>query len=215
MSSSSRDHVPASREAAPAGEPAPDVLIGWLEAARRGDAAAARKLLEAVAPAVRNVVRRALGRTHPDGDDMLQESLLGFVRALDSFRGECSVLHYARRIALWRVLEEQKRKQAQKRAPELAAQRDPDRSAVDARAHADTLAARRRGQLRELLASLRPEQAEALAMRHVLDYSVEEIAQATRVPANTVRSRLRLAKEALRTRISDNPALSELDIRQT
>lgn len=213
MSSSSRDRV-ASSSPPGASEPTPDVLIAWLEATRRGDAHAARRLLEAVAPAVRTVIRRALGRTHPDADDMLQESLLGFVRALDSFRGECSVLHYARRIALWRVLEEQKRKQAQKRAPELAAQRDPDRSTVDARAHADALAARRRAQLREVLASLRPEQAEALAMRHVLDYSVEEIAEATCVPANTVRSRLRLAKEALRTRITDNPLLSELDIRQ-
>jgi RNA polymerase sigma-70 factor (ECF subfamily) len=198
----------------PPSEPAPDVLASWLQATRRGDADAARKLLEAVAPAVRQVVGRALGRMHPDCDDMLQESLLGFVRALDSFRGECSVLHYARRIALWRVLEEQKRKQAQKRAPEIAAQRDPDRSAVDSRAHADALAARRREQLRAVLLSLRPEQAEALAMRHVLDYSVEEIAEATCVPANTVRSRLRLAKETLRMRITDNPLLSELDIRQ-
>src|SRR5262249_43420827 len=157
----------------------------------------------------RQVIGRALGRAHPDGEDMVQESLLGFVRALDSFRGECSVVHYARRIALWRVLEEQKRRQAQKRAPELAAQRDPDRGAVDARAPEGTLAARRREQLRALLSTLRPEQAEALALRHVLDYSVEEIAGATGVPANTVRSRLRLAKEALRARIAANPLLSE------
>src|SRR5436189_290921 len=87
----------------PVPRPAPDVLAAWLEATRRGDAHAARRLLEAVAPAVRTVIRRALGRAHPDADDMLQESLIGFVRALDSFRGECSVLHYARRIALWRV----------------------------------------------------------------------------------------------------------------
>jgi RNA polymerase sigma-70 factor (ECF subfamily) len=214
MSRSIREGVRVSSAHPRANEAPPDALVGWLEATRRGDAEAARKLLEAVAPALRNVITRALGRGHPDAEDLLQESLLGFVRALDSFRGECSVLHYARRIALWRVLEEQKRRRAQKRAPELPAARDPDRSASEARAHGDALAARRREQLRELLLSLRPEQAEALALRHVLDYSVEEIAATTAVPANTVRSRLRLAKEALRARIAGNPLLSELDIRQ-
>jgi RNA polymerase sigma-70 factor (ECF subfamily) len=194
--------------------PGPDALLGWVEATRRGDRQAARRLLDAVAPAMRSVVQRALGRAHPDHEDLLQESLVGFVRALDSFRGESSVLHYARRIALWRVLENQKRRQAQKRAPELQLHADSDR-AIDPGAHADGLHERRRARLRELMFTLRPEQAETLALRHVLDYSVEEIARAMRVPANTVRSRLRLAKDALRERIAADAFFSELDIRQS
>ena len=197
-------------------EPVVDALAEWVEATRKGNPEAARRLLDSVAPAMRVVVRRALGRAHPDADDLLQESLVGFVRALDTFRGECSVLHYARRIALWRVLEEQKRKHAQKRprdtdAVQLRAEHTPGHG----RSQPDAQPARRRARLRALLFTLRPEQAEALALRHVLDYSVEEIAQATRVPANTVRSRLRLAKEALRARIDSDPYFSELDIRQS
>jgi RNA polymerase sigma-70 factor (ECF subfamily) len=203
--------VRALADAAQRVQPSADQLQSWVVLTRQGDASAARSLLEAVAPAVRLVVQRALGREHPDANDLLQESLLGFVRALDGFRGECSVLHFARRIALFRVLEEQKRRQTQKRAPEALAQRDAERAA-DARQHAgaDGLDARGRGLLRELMYGLRPEQAEALALRHVLDYSVEEIAEATGTPANTVRSRLRLAKQALRARIERDPRFAAL-----
>jgi RNA polymerase sigma-70 factor (ECF subfamily) len=210
----------ATEEGPSAGEArrdaAADALAVWVDATRKGNPEAARRLLDAVAPAMRVVVRRALGRDHPDGDDLVQESLVGFVRALDSFRGECSVLHYARRIALWRVLEEQKRKHTQKRAPERQALRiDAERIEGPSRAHDGAHDARRRARLRELMFTLRPEQAEVLALRHVLDYSIEEIARATRVPANTVRSRLRLAKEALRARIASDPLFSELDLGQS
>jgi RNA polymerase sigma-70 factor (ECF subfamily) len=39
---------------------------------------------------------------------------------------------------------------------------------------------------------------------------MQEVADATGAPVNTVRSRLRLAKEALRRRIEEDPALIEV-----
>jgi RNA polymerase sigma-70 factor (ECF subfamily) len=60
-----------------------------------------------------------------------------------------------------------------------------------------------------LLGKLPEEQAEALAMRVALGWSLQEIADATETPANTVRSRLRLAKEAMRKRIANNPVLAD------
>jgi RNA polymerase sigma-70 factor (ECF subfamily) len=44
-----------------------------------------------------------------------------------------------------------------------------------------------------------------------LGYSVEEIARATSTPPETVRSRLRLAKNTLRQRIVTEPALAEVE----
>lgn len=196
---------------------APDVaeaeLARWVELAATGDVEALRSLLTRVTPAVRAVVVRALGRGHGDVEDLVQESLLGLVRALDAFRGECSVLHYARRIALWRVLEEQKRKHAQKRAALAAPEYELEQVAAQAEGEG-ALGHGAQAELRALMYTLRPEQAEVLALRHVLEYSVEEIATATGVPANTVRSRLRLAKEALRERIAAHPSLHELNPRR-
>jgi RNA polymerase sigma-70 factor (ECF subfamily) len=63
--------------------------------------------------------------------------------------------------------------------------------------------------LRDVLAQIPPEQAETLSLRVVLGWSLAEIAETMGVPLNTVRSRLRLAKTALRTAIEGHPAASE------
>jgi RNA polymerase sigma-70 factor (ECF subfamily) len=44
-------------------------------------------------------------------------------------------------------------------------------------------------------------------LRLVSGFSIEQIAEALHCPANTVRSRLRLGKEALRQRIDADPRL--------
>jgi RNA polymerase sigma-70 factor (ECF subfamily) len=73
----------------------------------------------------------------------------------------------------------------------------------------ETAAQRRKELLRDLLAELPFEQAEALAMRVVLGFSLEEVSEQTGTPVNTVRSRVRLAKERLRSRIEHEPLLLE------
>jgi RNA polymerase sigma-70 factor (ECF subfamily) len=74
---------------------------------------------------------------------------------------------------------------------------------------ADTERSRRMRTMREALSRIPPEQAETLALRIVLGWSIAEVAAATDVPANTVRSRLRLAKTALRTWIDRHAIASE------
>lgn len=43
----------------------------------------------------------------------------------------------------------------------------------------------------------------------MLGYSLDEIAEASGTPLNTIRSRLRLAKQALRRKIEADPSLLE------
>ena len=69
---------------------------------------------------------------------------------------------------------------------------------------------RRAGAVLELLDELPEAQAEALYLRAALDYSLPEIAKTMGVPLNTVRSRVRLAREALRRRLDKRPALRQL-----
>ncbi len=47
-------------------------------------------------------------------------------------------------------------------------------------------------------------------MHCVLGYTVREIADSSRIPAETVRSRLRLAKEAIRERVAGDARLGKL-----
>jgi RNA polymerase sigma-70 factor (ECF subfamily) len=184
-----------------------DPLVAVADAARRGDHVATRTLLVAVGPAVLGVARTVLGRGDRDLEDVVQESLVGIVNALPAFRGESSVVHFARSIALRRALDQRRSRARRGITVELEDQSlhatgdSPDQTMV---------AARRRAVLRDLLAELPAEQAEAFAQRVLFGFSNEEIATQMNAPLETVRSRLRLAKTALRSRIQNDPTLLEL-----
>jgi RNA polymerase sigma-70 factor (ECF subfamily) len=151
------------------------------------------------------VIRAILGPNHPDCDDALQVALIGLVQALPAFRAEAEPAGYAATIAVRAAIAARKR--ARKRETWHA---QADDEAYEAVSSADAVEAGLRSELlRDLLIALPAEQGETLAMRVVLGWSLEEIAAHTRAPFNTVRSRLRLAKEAMKRRIEADPALRE------
>ena len=55
-------------------------------------------------------VRAIAGRDAPDVEDIVQETMVAFVQALPAFRGECSVVHYASRIAVRTAMAARKRR---------------------------------------------------------------------------------------------------------
>jgi RNA polymerase sigma factor (sigma-70 family) len=179
--------------------------------AAAGDLAATQDFLAYVWPTLTRVAAGVLGGRHPDLDDAVQQSMIALVRALPAFRGECHPAGYASRITLrvaLRVRRNVKRDAARREALDQLGAAD---DAIPV-AHDDALGSRRRELLRELLEDLPEEQAEALTLRVVMGWSLEEVARASGAPVNTVRSRVRLAKEALRARIDAQPALAELKV---
>jgi RNA polymerase sigma factor (sigma-70 family) len=178
-----------------------------LELARQaadGDTRATKRLLEKVAPRVVRAVRAVLGAGDPEVEDAAQLSLIGFIQALPSFRGESDPSFFAARIAV-------------RTASAVRRKRRVRQMGQDASVEVDTLegdpidlaAARRRVAVRALLDELPEEQSEALALRFMLGWSLADIAHASSAPLNTVRSRIRLAKEALRRHIKGDPGLAE------
>jgi RNA polymerase sigma-70 factor (ECF subfamily) len=159
-----------------------------------------------VAPRVVRAVSAVLGHGHPDLEDAVQLALIGFVQSLSSFRGECHPVHFAARIAV-RSAAAARRSRSRTYSQEASVDLDSIQAPP-----VGTAPARRKAILRGLLDELPEPQAEALALRVALGWSLAEIAAATGVPLNTVRSRLRLGKEALRRRIAEAPELvDELD----
>ena len=69
---------------------------------------------------------------------------------------------------------------------------------------------RRRELVQQLLDELPDVLAEALALHFAFGYTVEEIAAAASISANTVWSRLRLGKQALRRKLGRDAQLTEL-----
>ena len=186
-----------------------DPLAGLVRAAQKGDRAATRKLLEALGPRLLRTVRGVLGASHPELDDALQESLLALVRALPAYRGEGDVTGYAVRITLRAAIALRKRYRARAPEPEPEERRH---EALDPHQPEDVLAARRREVFRRLLDELPEAQAEALAMRVVLGCSLEETAKLAGVPENTIRSRIRLAREQLKRRIEADGLWDALEV---
>jgi RNA polymerase sigma-70 factor (ECF subfamily) len=188
-----------------------DPLGPLAAAAAGGDRDAQRTLLVTVGPSLLRVVRGVLGGQHTDVEDVLQETMVSLHLALVGFRGECTTLHFACRIAVQTALNARRRSGHRMRHTPNAEPADLAELARDDRSPADAMeAAACRQALRELLGDLPPAQAEVLALHTLLGYTVEETAQTMAVPINTVRSRLRAALATLRTRVHTQPSLFEM-----
>ena len=188
-----------------------DPLRALAELAASGERRAQRTLLAELGPALLRNARAILGPQHSDVEDALQESMVALLGALPNFRGECTIRHFASRVALQTALNARRRGRLRAKYVALA----PDEQLSDVASaeaspaeHAD--ATRRRAALRELLCELPEIHAEVLAMHIVLGLSVEETSLTLAIPSNTVRSRLRRALAALRVAIQGDSALLEI-----
>ncbi len=195
----SRTPVPAA--------PASDTILALAVA---GDRRATEDLVREMAPRVFDTVRAICGPRFADVDDLAQESLVAFVRALPQFEGRSSILHYARRIAARTAIAGRRRARAEGHVDDVALRRMPDTTTKQP--YRQLVIERRRAMVRMLLAELPEAQSETLALRFCVGLSMEEVAAATEAPVNTVYSRLRLAKAALRARIESDPVLSDLSL---
>jgi RNA polymerase sigma factor (sigma-70 family) len=182
-----------------------DPLAELLVDANAGDRDKLGRILAATAPAVLAVVRVILGSDNPDVPDVAQESLLAVKDALRTFRGEASLTQYARQIAVRTALAARRGRGARDRL--LERYRRESEVAPAEEEDDPVMRARRTAAFRGLLDDLPEEQAETFALRVVLDYSLDQVAEATGAPVNTVRSRVRLAREKLKQRIERDPEL--------
>ncbi len=157
--------------------------------------AAVRRFLLAVSPAIRRACRSVMGAQHTDLEDTIQDCLIDVTRGLPSYRFEGNLFGYVSKIAVRRALVSRRRSTARVRHLQLLEDLHDGLPVADANARE----IERAELMRDLIRRLRPIQAETLVLRVVLGFSVEEIAQLTEVSVNTVKTRLRLGKNTLRS----------------
>jgi len=197
----------------------PDELAELARAAASGDADAAGTLVMHLGGSMFTIVRRVLGHRNADVDDVAQDAVIALLGALPKFRYECGVTQFAHRIALLTALAAHRRARARLRwtdtgdemPEERGTEREVDPEIADlASPLATTVSTRRRALVRQLLDELPEVIAEALALHFILGYPVDEIADAAAISPNTVWSRLRLGKQALRRKLEADARLAEL-----
>lgn len=133
-------------------------------------------------------IARSVLRNEADATDASQSSMVEIFRAATTYRGESSLEHWADRI----VVRTSMRALAKRRAwtAPIDGGLTPDEIPVPASQDARSLLQH----LQELPPPLRT----VLVLKYAHEYSVEEIADLTDVPVNTVKDRLLRAKQAIR-----------------
>jgi RNA polymerase sigma factor (sigma-70 family) len=172
-----------------------DPLAVTVIAAQAGEEAAIRRFLEGIASTVRRTCRAVLGADHPDLDDTMQESLLASIKALPQYRHDGDIRHYVARITLRLAIVARRRRATHWRQHNPL---DMNQAAPGASASGEGWSNEELDLVWRILDTLTSVQSEALLMRVVFGFSVEEIAAKTGVSPNTVKTRLRLGKNALR-----------------
>jgi RNA polymerase sigma-70 factor (ECF subfamily) len=147
-------------------------------------------------PRVRNLVRY-LVRGDSLVDDIAQEGLIAILRGLRTYRGEGKFESWADRVVARTTFASLRRLRGRPEERERAKTDTP--AEVDG---ADEYVLRR--QVAAHLDDLPTEQREALVLHFTAGMTIPEIAEMTGAPQETVRSRIRLGKAALRSALGGN-----------
>jgi len=159
----------------------------------RGDRSARRDLVTRLVPRVRRICR-ALMRSDVDADDAAQGALVEILRSAESFAGAGSLERWADRIAARHSMRLAARER--RRTAVVDAAIDPEQvMEPPGDAELGEAIARR---VHEYLDLLPQDRRELLVLRHVLDYSMPEIATLLGLPLGTVKDRLLAARKHVR-----------------
>lgn len=176
-----------------------------ISAARSGDVSAFEELYRSYNDRIYNFVRRIVA-SDQDAADVAQETFVRAWKALPKLRSDCAFKGWLYRIALNQAKEALAR--GSRRAElGIGYSDEPD---LGERQIASTTDGPERATLRYELADavgmalseLSPDHRAVIAMRHIEDMEVSEVAKVLNVPQGTVLSRLARARAALRRRLA-------------
>jgi RNA polymerase sigma-70 factor (ECF subfamily) len=160
--------------------------------AAAGDMHAQRRLVERLHRRVQSIAFSILGNAL-DAEDATQVILMEILKCLGSFRGE-SLTGWSDRIAVRIAMRHARQRRIHGLRFEATDNLDDLAWSGDSVAAEADLAR----DLRDYMAQLPEARREVLVLRHMLDYSIDDIAGLTEVSPNTVKDRLLHAREQLR-----------------
>lgn len=180
-----------------------------LEGVRRGDVTAASALHDRARPQVDRTIQRLLGRRDRDHEDLAQLSLIGLVRSLRGFRGECSLDTWTSRVTAHTVFKELRRRRTERKVFDVTVDASMlDVSLVDPDRDASMRSALHR--VRHHLAAIDSVKAWTVLLHDVSGYDLREIAEITEVSVAAAQTRLVRGRRELHARIESDPELREL-----
>ena len=175
---------------------------------RSSDPQVASALCDRLWPQVERTIRRLIGRTDSDRDDLAQIAIIELVNTISRYRGECSLDRWAQAVTAHIVFKHLRRRNLERRLFSELLLDSPYASSV----HLEKASASR-----ELLArvaghmnTLPEKQAWAFVLHDILGYDLHEIGEMTGVTVAAAQSRLSRGRRELHAAIATDTELSEL-----
>jgi RNA polymerase sigma-70 factor, ECF subfamily len=180
-------------------QPSDEIKLATLAGA--GDPVSQEHLVALLRPRVRSIALAILGHA-ADAEDATQTILIAVLEGAKSFRGG-SLSAWADRIAVRTAVRHARQRRV--RATHFDSEADPEAVAPDP----NSAAARHEipRSVLDYLAELPEARRTVLVLRHVLEYSIEEIASITESSPNTVKDRLLQARRQIRQGIRRDTAI--------
>jgi RNA polymerase sigma-70 factor (ECF subfamily) len=172
--------------------------------AAAGDPRAQRQLVEHLHRRVQSIALSIMGNAL-DAEDCAQTILMEILESLSSFRGE-SLSAWSDRIAVRTAIRHARQKRIRGVRFQTTDDLDELPLAMDTTDPYDPELPR---EIREYLVALPEARRVVLVLRHMMDYSIEEIAELTGVSPNTVKDRLLHARQQLRRAIRRDQMLAQ------
>ena len=198
---------PEAEDPKPAHRPPDDDAL--IRAIHAGTPEVAATLCERVWPQVDRTVRRLLGATDSDRDDLCQLSLIELVTTIDRFRGDCSLNVWAQTVTSHVVFKHIRRRKLERRIfTDLLADDAPT---------AFSLGGEQRSTTRNLLGliavhldRMNQKRAWAFVLHDVMGYDLREIALMTKSSVAATQSRLVRGRKEVHESIASDPDLVDL-----
>lgn len=178
----------------------------WIRKAQGGDEGAFRRLVERHAPVIWTVIHRMTG-DKALAQDLFQETVIRFWKGLPTFQGQSKLSTWLYRIAYHVCLDAVQKKSGSVADPESLEGRREDQGfePEDESVSGDLLENRLEASdaVRRGLERLKPEWRAMIMLFYWRQMSIEEIAEVTDRPVNTVKVYLHRARAALRKTLED------------
>jgi RNA polymerase sigma-70 factor (ECF subfamily) len=176
---------------------------------RAGDPSAATALHDRVRPQLDGTIRRLLGPSDVDHQDVAQKALMEIVFTIDRYRGECSLDSWVSTVTAHVVYKHLRRRKTERRIFGLLAPADVDLPS-SLRASREIMLRDVSHRVRAHLGRMDPNKAWTFFLHDVCGYELREIAAITGVSVAAAQTRLVRGRREVHERIEADPELNGL-----
>jgi len=172
-----------------------DIALDVLERASKGDMAAFEQIYREASPLVYNVALRITCNS-ADAEEVAQDVFIKVYRYLKYFRFSSTLKTWIYRITVNTAINHY-RKFAKEKKGRISNEHVFDFISSEASTDEKALQGDYERQLNQLLAALSPEHRACLVLREIEGLNYQQMAATLKIPVNTVRSRLKRARQSL------------------